>query len=385
MTMKVNVAPDKVGEKAAFNPEQINNDLKLVGRWSSEERRQYMNEAMKKHRIKKKRHLKEISNKKKNLEEEVNDLFTQLNSLQNVCEKLRKQQKEGEKSWINPFLMRQNEVLRSQVIKLTSERYIYGKFVSLKQYIPCFNPDNFQKVFCSTLKSSFDILNELNVDKHGRVYYFSKQLNLLSNRGKMKREVNKVIKAQEAKYGRISLKSIFMDEDRSKLNSYTMKVSGVDFVKYTDLMFDVYKYNMIEDSPMLQFYDIKYDVTNFDTSQVPFYCPPELRRVNFPFQAVNISYYQPKFKAPSVFMITALYRNKNFALLIKSAMFYNEDGNSFSQFPNGLTCSLISQSNKEKGNLIVRASQTYMPADPMIEILKLYKGIAQRKKTLNYQ
>eukprot|EP00924_Labyrinthula_sp_SR-Ha-C_P016409 snap_masked-scaffold_6-processed-gene-2.7-mRNA-1 protein AED:1.00 eAED:1.00 QI:0/0/0/0/1/1/2/0/382 len=370
------------GEKLFQRGSLLDADFKPVVTWNNLERREYMNRAMQKHRKKKKQEHIEDFVTNLYLHGELNKLQMQQTKLTKLKNLLERNRAESSSVWGDPYLMKRNEILRSEIVKCRAQSYIMAKFSVLGEYANYFETKNFQENLDWTLKRCFELLNELKVTKHGKLFVFSKEYKTIPNRKKARDEVNKIIKDNEVKYGNLLLKTVVSDKKKEKCLSHTFKVEGVDFFEYVEVMYDVWRYNKYE---VCTFRDswwdaIVYDVVDIDTRKVPFYCPPELKHVSFDFQAITIAFHKSKGSFPSMFTVTALYRNNKFALIIKCGMVENADKTGFHPFKNSMTCALITRMAGSGKAVQVKTASEYFPPGEWEEILCVYAAITLQLK-----
>eukprot|EP00924_Labyrinthula_sp_SR-Ha-C_P016421 snap_masked-scaffold_6-processed-gene-2.24-mRNA-1 protein AED:1.00 eAED:1.00 QI:0/-1/0/0/-1/1/1/0/383 len=373
------------GDKLFDNGTLLEADFKRVSYWTEAERREYMTRAMRKHRLKEKMRKKKMQQELLSLKESQTSIAVQANILKDM-ELLLSRQKTGTLlSWNSSYLLKRNELLREEASKLRSQRYIYTKFLSIRKYFPCFEFDKFQAELQHSLKNCFEILKEFDISNHGRAFFFSKQLKGISKRSELKKQINVELKSNTSKFGNLTMKSFFVDVDFSTLSNFKMKVVGVDFVQYTDIFYEVLKYNKVrQNSAILRKNDIIYDVMNLDSRDVPFYCPPEYKKINFDVQAVNLAFCHPKSNFPKWLMVTSMHRNNDVALILKCALCYDEETGCFSPAKKCLVSSILTKSKKYKDTLFVRSSSTFLPEKCIEEYLNIYEGVMLRKKAREF-
>eukprot|EP00924_Labyrinthula_sp_SR-Ha-C_P014353 maker-scaffold_20-snap-gene-3.39-mRNA-1 protein AED:0.15 eAED:0.15 QI:196/1/1/1/1/1/2/100/371 len=345
-------------------------DYKPVVSWTKLERAEYMKRANRKHRKKRKEENRYELQRTRDLENELIQLKSQIKSLLVYGNMLERKQDIILPNWTDSYLLKQNYILRKESTIAQSKSYICAKLQEL---------NNFLDAFSLTLRRSFELLNELNVTKKGKIYFYSKRVVVESNRAKLKNSLNKEFEQERSRYGKCFLKSIIVDK-KQEFWYYEMKVEGVDLLTYTNAIFYTNKTNRFPNEYFEKYFDVDYDIAELDTREVPFYCPLAYKNVHFDFQAVNFSFYKPRYKAPPFVIATALYRNSKFAISIKSSIYYDEERKSFDYHKTGLSCSSITALPGTQDAVIVRASNTLFSPRGFGVMLRFYQGVMLKVK-----
>eukprot|EP00924_Labyrinthula_sp_SR-Ha-C_P012676 snap_masked-scaffold_10-processed-gene-13.35-mRNA-1 protein AED:1.00 eAED:1.00 QI:0/-1/0/0/-1/1/1/0/377 len=365
------------GEKLYERGSLLEADFKPVVTWTKSERREYMNRAMQNYRKKMTQNYTDKVARNIYLTQELKKLHLQQENLSNLEKILERRYSQEPTFWLDPYLMKQNEILRSEVLKYKAQSIIIGKFAMLGQYSNYFETESFQRNLDWTFKKSFKLFSEIKVTKHGKLFVFSEEYQTIPNRKKARDEINKVIKDKKVKYGNIRLKQLAVDKKKQICFWYTFKVEDVDFLEYADTVYNVWRYNK---NQVCAFRDswwdgIVYDVVDIDTRTVPFYYPPELKQVSFDFQAVSIAFLRSKGVMPCTFVITALYRNDKFAVIIKVGMAEKPDKTGFHACKNTMTCTMITRILAKERAVEVRTASQYFAQNEWIETLSAYEAI----------
>eukprot|EP00924_Labyrinthula_sp_SR-Ha-C_P009134 snap_masked-scaffold_2-processed-gene-13.17-mRNA-1 protein AED:1.00 eAED:1.00 QI:0/-1/0/0/-1/1/1/0/376 len=370
---------EEFGNKLFERGALIDADFKPVSSWTRQERNEYAKRAMKKYRVALKEKENQLTVYSQNLKTEIVQLKKEISSLKLMLNKLGKRNRNIATCWDDSFLLKQNEVLRKETVKLKSAIYIEKKFSRLKQYFPLFDVQKFLPYLKESIIGAINLIEETN----SREVVFKKKLRREHSKRKIKKELNERIKRERSKFGKMSIKSVSFDTKRKHVGTYKVDVQDEDFVEFTDVMYNVLKLEAYNDYIQENF-DIDRDICDFDSTKVLFYCPEELKNVHFDHQAIKLSIFTPKFDAPIFVVVSALYRNSEFALILKSSLYFDENEKSFQVNKTGSTSCLVSKYKTDKKKLFAKSCCTFPSEDNLSLFLSYYKYVKLKLKMNNF-
>eukprot|EP00924_Labyrinthula_sp_SR-Ha-C_P013474 augustus_masked-scaffold_5-processed-gene-3.39-mRNA-1 protein AED:1.00 eAED:1.00 QI:0/0/0/0/1/1/2/0/634 len=370
----LSVNTEKFGEKLFSRGSIIDADFKPVATWTKEERNEYVKRAMRKYRLALKMKKDAVQLRADQLNNEISQMRNDFSSLTVLHQRIEEVVELKDVKWEAMYLLKQNEQLRKEILILKSERFILHKFCRVRQFFPMFELENFQYHLNQTVIQSFDLVQEVTITPKGKIQFFDKKLSSIPRRSKLKREMNDKIGLQKNKFGNLKISAIAIDRENAHILNYKANVKDEDYEQFTDTMYIVLKSNLFHEDLFNDKYDIEHNVADFDNGEVLFYCPPEIKNVHFDYQAVNLAVYRPK-QSPSCFlMVTAIYRNSTFSIVLKSAMYFDTQKNSFATYSNGLTSCLVTRSKKDARNFSIKTCSTAIPKNRLDEILGFFRG-----------
>eukprot|EP00924_Labyrinthula_sp_SR-Ha-C_P009071 snap_masked-scaffold_2-processed-gene-11.31-mRNA-1 protein AED:1.00 eAED:1.00 QI:0/-1/0/0/-1/1/1/0/382 len=372
---------DKLFERGAL----IDADFKPVATWTRKERNEYVKRAMKKYRTGLKQKEIEIEKKYAHLESELIHLKKHVTSLNCVLDRYSNVSKKYVSKWENYYLLKQNEILRKEILILESERYITGKFSRLREHFPFFELQNFQKVLKDLIVSSIKLteIPELN-SKAGINLNSLEKRNPFPKKSKMKKATNEMFNREKQKYGNIRLKSVETDNNCSKYLRYKLDVKNENFIEFTDAMYLVYKNDLFQNPSFFNSFVREYNVVDLNTKEVLFYCPAEFKNIHFDFQSINFAIHTPKSNPVPVLVVTGIFRNSKLAVTVKSGMYFDVERMSFQIIPNALGSVLMFKSPSPSNKICIKSVSTAFPVEPVQLMLCFYKGVKLRLKMDNF-
>eukprot|EP00924_Labyrinthula_sp_SR-Ha-C_P008929 snap_masked-scaffold_2-processed-gene-6.1-mRNA-1 protein AED:1.00 eAED:1.00 QI:0/0/0/0/1/1/2/0/378 len=344
-------------------------DFKPRKYWSSEERREYMARALRKHRKKLREEEEEQKNLHLSISQDIEDLKLQEAVLINSEEKTREFMDSYAKHWDEFFLLKQNEMLRKRVERARIEKYTLLSVAKLQLMFPRYNAVDFFQVISQSVSDAVNLFSNVVVTKHGKILLRTRKVKCAKNRTRYRRKINQEIESHKNKILKFKVKTLCVDESL-KMNSF---FDDIDLLELSNIFWYLFKYDAYENN-FSKYFDTERNFVNLTSDQIPIRLSSNSKGDDYKYQAIHVSKQKLIGTNLERLVINVLVRNDDFASITTTAVQYDPVGNCFFQEHENVTNLSFQKSREHENRIMCTINTTSNALNRIAETVNIAKA-----------